>query len=191
MKDWMQQIQELNRFPSVSGDESCVQAYLREQIEPFCDQIDVDAMGNLIATLGKGIGPRVLFSAYVDTSGLLVRYIRRTGNCWFFRWASAVCLAWWAERLCFRTACPGILETNTTDDQELRGEDFFVDIGVATAQQASEKVPLGTFGFDEAGILCWCRRIFFNGFFFNQSRGNRFAVVADSFCQRESVAIKK
>ena len=63
MKDWMQQIQELNRFPSVSGDESCVQAYLREQIEPFCDQIDVDAMGNLIATLGKGIGPRVLFSA--------------------------------------------------------------------------------------------------------------------------------
>ena len=146
MKDWMQQIQELNRFPSVSGDESCVQAYLREQIEPFCDQIDVDAMGNLIATLGKGIGPRVLFSAYVDTSGLLVRYIQPDGKLLVFPVGECRLSRMVGRTVVFSNGVSGILETNTTDDQELRGEDFFVDIGVATAQQASEKVPLGTFG---------------------------------------------
>ncbi len=65
--------------PSPSGFEGAAQRVIREYLEPFADEIRVDVMGNLIATLNPGGRPRLMLAGHVDEIGLMVRYITEEG----------------------------------------------------------------------------------------------------------------
>ncbi|MBL8134507.1 MAG: M20/M25/M40 family metallo-hydrolase [Anaerolineae bacterium] len=53
-----------------SGYEHHVRALIREEVEPYCDSIEVDPLGNLICTVGSG-GKKVMVAAHMDEIGIM------------------------------------------------------------------------------------------------------------------------
>lgn len=63
-----------------SGFEDQVRQTIRREIEPFCDKISVDAMGNLIAhKAGDGDGLKIMVAAHMDEIGIMVTHITEKG----------------------------------------------------------------------------------------------------------------
>lgn len=72
-------LREITALRGLSGDEGLVSAYVARQFAPYCDEVTVDAMNNVIAHK-KGAGPRVMFSAHLDEIGLMVVAIEEDGS---------------------------------------------------------------------------------------------------------------
>ena len=67
-KGLVQFAQELVRTPSVSTREGAVaQAMVAELEQAGCDDVRVDAVGNVIGRVGSGEGPTLLFDGHMDT----------------------------------------------------------------------------------------------------------------------------
>ena len=66
---------------SPSGYEAQIRAVVRAEIEPFADEIQVDALGNLIARKGqlKPGGSRIMLSAHIDEIGVIATHIDENG----------------------------------------------------------------------------------------------------------------
>jgi len=63
-----------------SGHEDQIRAVIEAEIEGLADEVEVDALGNLIATLnGDGAGRRVMLAAHMDEIGVIVTYIDEKG----------------------------------------------------------------------------------------------------------------
>ena len=63
-----------------SGFEDGMRALIRPEIEPYVDEINVDALGNLIALKkGSGDGLKVMIAAHMDEIGLMVTHITEDG----------------------------------------------------------------------------------------------------------------
>jgi putative selenium metabolism hydrolase len=58
---------------SPSGQEGAVAALVREEMERLGYSVEVDALGNVVGTLGDGDGPCVLLDAHMDTVGVTDR----------------------------------------------------------------------------------------------------------------------
>ena len=74
-------LSELTALHGVSGDESRVRAFIQEKVEPFCDRIEIDTMGNLLA-FKKGYaetGKTLMLCAHMDEVGLIVSRITEEG----------------------------------------------------------------------------------------------------------------
>lgn len=71
-------LMELSKTPGVSGYEDPVRETIRAHWEPLADSIEVDALGNLLATRygsGPEPRPRVLIAAHMDQIGMMVTRI--------------------------------------------------------------------------------------------------------------------
>ena len=77
-------IREATRRPGVSVYESGVGEYIAECFRPLTDSVRVDAMQNVIATVGTE-GPRVMISAHQDEIGMVVTDIEEDGAIRLFR----------------------------------------------------------------------------------------------------------
>ncbi len=64
--------------PGISGREEAIRAAVRAEIEGLVDEVEVDALGNLIA-IRRGDGPRIMLSAHMDSIGFLVSHIDDDG----------------------------------------------------------------------------------------------------------------
>lgn len=72
-------LKRLSETPGVSGREERVRALVIEELRPLVDDIQVDALGNVIA-LKKGSGDRrVMLAAHMDEIGFMVRHIDDRG----------------------------------------------------------------------------------------------------------------
>ncbi|HHU60442.1 MAG TPA: M42 family metallopeptidase [Natronincola sp.] len=71
------QLTEVNGAPGQEGE---VRNLIREQIEPFVDEIKTDALGNLIAIKNpRAIGPKVMLAAHMDEVALMIVGIKNNG----------------------------------------------------------------------------------------------------------------
>ena len=61
-----------------SGCESEISQVIEGLAKPYVDEISRDVMGNLICRR-KGSGPRVMFSAHMDSIGLVATHIDEKG----------------------------------------------------------------------------------------------------------------
>lgn len=71
----------LKEIVSVYGptsNEKLIREYITEKIKDYVDEIEVDALGNLIAHK-KGNGKKVMISAHMDQIGLMVTDIDKNG----------------------------------------------------------------------------------------------------------------
>ena len=74
-------VEELSMTPGISAHEEKIAAILERELKDVADDIEIDAMGNFIATK-KGSskkGPKVMLAAHMDEIGLMVRYIDDNG----------------------------------------------------------------------------------------------------------------
>lgn len=73
-------IRQLVETTGPSGFEDAVRALIRAEIEPYADDISVDALGNLIARKqGIGNGLKVMLAAHMDEIGVMVTHISKEG----------------------------------------------------------------------------------------------------------------
>ena len=77
-------IRKATRLPGVSGYESGVGEYIAECFRPLTDSVRVDAMQNVIATVGTE-GPRVMISAHQDEIGMVVTDVEEDGAIRLYR----------------------------------------------------------------------------------------------------------
>ncbi|MDZ7800820.1 MAG: hypothetical protein U5K81_08540 [Trueperaceae bacterium] len=80
MSDLRERLETLAALDAVSGHEQPMVRHLRDVLAPHCDDVEVDATGNLYATKrGRSDGPTVMIAAHTDEIGLLVKAIEPDG----------------------------------------------------------------------------------------------------------------
>lgn len=62
-----------------AGDEGDICAFIAQEAEPFCDSITIDIMGNLIAYRKGNNGKKIMFSAHMDSIGLMATHFEESG----------------------------------------------------------------------------------------------------------------
>lgn len=74
-------LKKLSETPGPPGYETEVRALIKEEIQPFADEVRVDNLGNLIARKGQCSedGLRIMLAAHMDEIGLIVTHIDEAG----------------------------------------------------------------------------------------------------------------
>jgi putative aminopeptidase FrvX len=141
-----------------SGHEDDVREIISKLISPFVDDLQTDAVGNLIATR-KGKSEKVLMlDAHTDEIGIIVRHIDDKG---FLRFAK---IGGWDDRLFaahrvvlrnskgkFYYGVIGMVPPHLLTDEKSKGaiaaEDYFIDIGANSRREAERRgVAVGDVG---------------------------------------------
>lgn len=76
-------LQRLLETPSPSGFEEPNAAHFRDYVAPFADEVTTDALGNVIACVNPGGGPRVMLAGHMDEIGFLIVHVSDEGFCYF------------------------------------------------------------------------------------------------------------
>lgn len=80
MPSLLQRLTELAAIDAVSGHEAPLVRHLHDALAAACDEVEVDAVGNLYAVRrGERPGPTVMIAAHTDEIGLLVKAVEPSG----------------------------------------------------------------------------------------------------------------
>ena len=74
-------IKNLTETQACSGNEGSIRDYIKKTVEPYCDQIETDILGNLFCIISGKSGDsklKVLLDAHMDEIGFMVRFINKT-----------------------------------------------------------------------------------------------------------------
>ena len=71
-------LKKLLQIPSVSGREARLGKYISEEMRPYFDTVETDALGNVICRK-RGEGKKLLFCAHMDEIGFIVTFIEEDG----------------------------------------------------------------------------------------------------------------
>ena len=82
--DILNVLEKATQINSVSGSENEIRKFISDNVKKYCDELSVDAMGNLIAHK-KGSGKKIMFAAHMDEIGIIVTDIDDKG---FVRFSS-------------------------------------------------------------------------------------------------------
>ena len=128
-----------------SGMETAVADAIRQEITPYVDEIETDALGNLIAIKhGKGENPRrIMFSAHMDHIGYVVTGIEKEG---FLRVTNVGGLGpaqSLTRHVVFTNGVQGVVTCEPVADNARQMKHLFIDIGAQNREEAEQMVQLG------------------------------------------------
>ena len=136
----------------VSGQEQEVASIIREQVSPYCDKVETDALGNVIAVKsGNEKGPKVMLSAHMDEIGLMVMFIEKSGTL-RFRPIGGVDPRVLVSKSVYvgKNRVPGVigakpihLQKREEADKPFDIDGLFIDIGAKDKDEAEKLVKLG------------------------------------------------
>lgn len=136
-------IQRLNAAHSPSGDEGDIRSVLTNLIRPYVDEVSTDTMGNLIAHK-VGPGPKVMFSAHMDSIGFIVTHIEKDG---FIRVGSLGGISpkeMLYTPVRFKNGVRGVIvPEEKADFEKLKLHECYVDIGAKDKHEAENMVHVG------------------------------------------------
>ena len=141
--DMMKTLAELTSAFGPSGCEDEIAQVIERMAKPYVDEISRDIMGNLICCK-KGSGPKVMFSAHMDSIGLVATHIDEKG----FVHVGAIGGIRPARVLCaqvkFQNGTKGVVcAGGETDLDKLKMSDLLIDIGAADGEEAKKLVQVG------------------------------------------------
>ena len=129
---------------SVSGREDKIREEIRTLISPFVDRVEVDALGNLIATkMGSG-EKRIMLCAHMDEIGFIVNFIEengmiRVGTLGGIRLAAAS-----YTMLISNKGIRGALCANAdAKPEDSKNDVMYIDIGAQSRREAERYVSIG------------------------------------------------
>lgn len=146
-------LRELVETGGPSGYEQAPQAIFKRRAEAYGAQVELDVLGNAIATLNPSGSPRVMLAGHADEIGFLVRWIDDDGFIYF-----APVGGWDAEipvgqRVTIHTAhgpVPGVIgkrAIHLMDEEDRRKKSelhrLWIDLGVTSKGQAEQVVRIG------------------------------------------------
>lgn len=129
-----------------TGNETNVANIIKGMIEPYVDEMKVDAMGNLIA-VKKGGGKRIMLAAHMDHIGFVVTDIDEKGfarvhNVGGIRKTNSL-----HRHVIFENGVSGVLaaENEGHDLADNNMTKLFIDLGASTKEEAEKLVRPGDF----------------------------------------------
>jgi endoglucanase len=127
-----------------SGAEEQIRDVIRAEVEPFVDDVRVDAMGNLIAHReGSGEGQRIALSAHMDEIGVMVTYIDEEGFARFTNIGGVRALNCVGGRVTFADGTTGVIgvEQKRDDQNKIpKLEQLYIDVGATSADECPVQV---------------------------------------------------
>jgi endoglucanase len=158
-------IKRLTEAYGPSGNEGYVRSLIEEEIKPFCSDICVDKLGNLIARKGEG-GAKLMLSAHMDEIGIVVTHIDEKGFLRFSNIGGVRPVNILAQRVIFPGGVIGTFgeEKRESLKDELRIEKMYIDIGAKTKEEAKSKVKVGDIAAFERDFVDMGRRILAKSF---------------------------
>jgi endoglucanase len=137
-------IQKLVEIPGPSGSENLIRQVIRQEIEPYADEINIDALGNLIATKGdiSETGLKIMLVAHMDEIGIILTHIDEAGFGRFTTIGGVSPVNCVGGRVRFLDGTSGVIgkekATNTHNPPTI--EELFIDFGVSRRQECPVKV---------------------------------------------------
>lgn len=138
-------IKRLSEAWGPSGYEYQVRELIMHELEPYCDDMKVDGLGNLIVKVGKG-GKRVMVAAHMDEIGVMANYAEPVTN--YLRFAPIGGLLWTTlhgNRVKFEDGTVGVIgahdafgkgRTHANDENQ-----FFIDV---QNDDGALSIPMGS-----------------------------------------------
>lgn len=137
-------IQKLVESVGPSGYEGQVREIVRAAVEPYADEVRVDALGNLIARKGQkaGDGARVMLSAHMDEIGLMATHVEDKGFVRFIPIGGVRTLTCIGGRVRFLKGTQGVIGSERLDppDKAPSFDKLFIDVGAASREDCPVKV---------------------------------------------------
>jgi tetrahedral aminopeptidase len=164
-------IKKLVETTAPSGYEGPIRDIVRSEIEPYAEEIRVDALGNLICRKGQG-GKKIMLSAHMDEIGFIISHIDENGFLRFIPIGGVRPVTLIGGRVRFLNGQSGIIHGERQEDlyKVPPIEQLYIDVGASNKEEAGVRVgDVGAFD-----------RPF-------QEMGNR--IVAKAMDDRVSVAI--
>ncbi|WP_295622267.1 M42 family metallopeptidase [uncultured Methanobrevibacter sp.] len=148
-------VEELCMTPGISAHEENIAGILERELKDVADEIEIDAMGNFIATK-KGSskkGPKVMLAAHMDEIGLMVRYIDDNGFIRFSTVGGVNDQMLMNQTVVIHsrngdfTGVIGSKPPHVTKPEERKKvvpfDEMFIDIGAKDKEQVEEMVRIG------------------------------------------------
>lgn len=137
---------------SPSGRESLAAEAIRREIQPYCDEITTDVMGNLIAHK-KGEGPRLMLSAHMDEIGFIATLVDEKGFIRFAPVGGHDAASVINQQVEFMSGVRGVIHYDEqTKLGELKLKHCYIDIGAKDKEQAEQLVQVGDMATFRRGI---------------------------------------
>ena len=126
-----------------SGFEDQMRDLIRPEVEPYVDEIYVDAMGNLITRKkGDGSGRKILVAAHMDEIGVMVSHITEKGFLRFTNIGGVFPHTLMGGRVQFANGTVGVVYSERVDDwSKINGLDkHYIDVGATSPEDCPVEV---------------------------------------------------
>jgi tetrahedral aminopeptidase len=129
-------IEKLTQIPGPPGHEKQIREAVRAEIEPYADEIRVDALGNLIARKGEtpGKGLRIMLAAHLDEIGVIATHIDESGFIRFTNIGGVMRRYVPGGRVRFLDGTPGVIGTEkiTNSYRVPALNKMYIDVGASS-----------------------------------------------------------
>lgn len=144
MMDVVKTFNEINVY-GPSGREDLTREAIKKIASQFTKDIKTDAMGNLICRVaGKEGGKKIMFSAHMDSIGLIATVIEDGGYIRFGKVGGVSPYNIVSQPVVFANGTKGFVGVNEDVDwSKLSLEDMFIDIGAKDKADAEKQVKAG------------------------------------------------
>ena len=126
-----------------SGAEGEISRVIEELARPYVDEISRDTLGNLICHK-KGTGPRVMFSAHMDSIGLVATHIDEKGFVYVGALGGVGAKEVLYTPVRFQNGARGLICRNKgVEPDKLKITDLRIDVGASSREEAEKLVRVG------------------------------------------------
>ena len=142
--------------PSPSGYEHNVQKLVRDRIQPWCDSVRTDVMGNVFGIINPESRPRIMLAGHCDQIGFIVNYITDDGFLHIEPIGGVDPVVATSQRVSIMTRSglvPGVIGRKAIhlmdeDDRKKvpKMHDLYIDIGVSSKEEVLTLVAYGDAG---------------------------------------------
>ncbi len=150
MKELIKKLSEAHGIP---GNEDEVRDILKEELEKYCDSVEIDKLGNLIARK-KGEGKKVMITAHMDEIGLMIKHIDEKGFLRFTTIGGFFDQTLLNQRVIVHGkkrvrgvigSKPPHLMKEEERKKVVEYQDMFIDIGASSDKEAKKIVSIGDY----------------------------------------------
>ena len=126
-----------------SGCEGSVASFIKEYATPYSDDITVDTLGNLIVHK-KGNGKKIMVTAHMDSIGIIVTRIEKSGLLKFCSAGAARYVSNYSStQIIFENGTRGVIYGEASSDISKPNSNLYIDIGASSDEIAKENVRIG------------------------------------------------
>lgn len=147
-------LKKLTQLSGVSGNEKEVREFILNEIKPYVDQLQIDPLGNLIATKkGKEGYPSIMLSAHMDEVGMMVKSIDDNGFIKFLPVGGMDPRIFVSKVVeVGKNSVKGVIGAKAIHLQEpaerkkaLKAKQLYIDIGAKSKSEAEKLISIGDY----------------------------------------------